>query len=86
MTGSCYDHRQGWIEDQLEELAGSFAVDVCGFSVMANHVHVVLRTKLDVADIRRDEEEVVRRWWRLLPNAATRKAGLRNRSRRNCGC
>ena len=66
VTGSCYDHRKQWIEDRLEELAGSFAVDVCGFSAMSNHVHVVLRTRPDVAEAWSDEE-VARRWWRLFP-------------------
>ena len=61
MTGSWCDRRQGWIEDRLEELAGSFAVDVCGISVMANHIHVVLRTRPDVVDPGSDEE-VVLRW------------------------
>jgi len=66
VTGSCYDHRKQWIEDRLEELAGSFAVDVCGFSAMSNHVHVVLRTRPDVAEAWSDEQ-VARRWWRLFP-------------------
>jgi REP element-mobilizing transposase RayT len=66
VTGSCYDHRKGWIEDRLEELAGSFAIDVCGFSAMSNHVHIVLRTRPDVVDTWSDEE-VALRWWRLFP-------------------
>ena len=66
VTGSCYVHRKQWIEDRLEELAGSFAVDVCGFSAMSNHVHVVFRTRPDVAEAWSDEE-VARRWWRLFP-------------------
>ena len=55
-----------WIQDRLEELAASFAVDVCGFSVMSNHIHAVLRTRPDVVDTWSDEE-VARRWWRLFP-------------------
>ena len=30
VTGKSYEHRQDWIRDRLEELAASFAVDVCG--------------------------------------------------------
>ncbi|MFI5454450.1 MAG: hypothetical protein ACHRXM_03280 [Isosphaerales bacterium] len=35
--------RKAWIEDRLEELAQVFAVGVGGFSVMDNHLHVLLR-------------------------------------------
>jgi len=66
VTGKSYEHRKDWIRDRLEELAASFAVDVCGFSVMSNHFHAVLRTRPDVVDTWSDEE-VARRWWRLFP-------------------
>jgi hypothetical protein len=36
-------HLKGWIQSRLEELAGIFAVDVLGFSVMCNHIHQLLR-------------------------------------------
>jgi hypothetical protein len=61
------DHnRREWIENRLEELAGIFAVAVGGFSVMNNHLHVLLRLDPDVARGWSDEE-VVRRWGRLFP-------------------
>src|ERR1700722_10387271 len=38
------DHnRKEWIENRLEELAGIFAVSVGGFSLMNNHLHLLLR-------------------------------------------
>jgi len=66
LTGRSYEHRKDWIRNRLEELAGSFAVDVCGFSVMSNHIHALLRTRPDVVDTW-SNEEVARRWWRLFP-------------------
>ena len=48
LTGKSYDHRKDWIQNRLEELSGIFAIDVLGFAVMANHVHVVLRTRPDL--------------------------------------
>ena len=78
VTGSCYDHRKQWIEDRLEEFAGSFAVDVCGFSAMSNHVHVVLRTRPDVAEAWSDEEVAVAAG-RFV---SERRNSLRNRVRR----
>ena len=58
--------RKGWIEYRLEELAQIFAIAVGGFSVMDNHLHVLLRLDQEVANGWSDEE-VVRRWGRLFP-------------------
>ena len=55
------DHnRKEWLENRLEELAEIFAVAVGGFSVMDNHLHVLLRLDPDVARAWSDDE-VVRR-------------------------
>jgi len=66
VTGNDYEHRKQWIEERLQELCASIALDVCGFAVMANHLHVVARTRPDLAAGWSDEE-VARRWWRLFP-------------------
>jgi hypothetical protein len=61
------DHnRMEWIENRLEELADIFAIGIGGFSVMDNHLHVLLRLDPDVACAWSDEE-VVGRWGRLYP-------------------
>jgi hypothetical protein len=53
--------RNAWLEDRIEELAQIFAVGVGGFSVMDNHLHLLLRLDPEVASGWSDEE-VVRRW------------------------
>lgn len=58
--------RKQWAEDRLEDLAQIFAVGVGGFSVMDNHLHLLLRLDPDVAAGWSDDE-VVRRWGRLYP-------------------
>ncbi len=61
----CEDRKQ-WIEDRLQELASIFAIEVCGYAVLDNHMHVVLR--LDDAKLAGwSDEEIVRRWGRLFP-------------------
>ena len=58
--------RKEWIDHRLEELATIFAISVGGFSVMDNHLHLLLRLDPDIASGWTDEE-VVRRWGRLYP-------------------
>ena len=55
-----------WVENRLEELAEIFAIAVGGFSVMDNHLHVLVRLDQDIARNWSDKE-VVRRWGRLFP-------------------
>ena len=50
VSGNNYDHRKNWIQQRLEFLAGEFAVDVIGFSVLSNHFHLILRNRPDVVD------------------------------------
>ena len=66
VTGRSFEHRKGWICRRLEELAGIFGIDVCGYAVMGNHLHVIVRTRPDVAAAWSDDE-VAERWWRLFP-------------------
>ncbi len=55
-----------WIDNRLQELAGIFSIAVGGFSVLDNHLHLLVRLDPDVAAAWSDEE-VVRRWGRLFP-------------------
>ena len=65
-SGRDFSHRKQWIRERLEVLAGIFAVDVLGFAVMSNHLHVVVRTRPDVVKTWSDAEVAVR-WWNLFP-------------------
>ena len=66
LLGEGDDNRKLWLENRLAELAEIFAVAVGGFSVMDNHLHVLLRLDPDVAQAWSDLE-VVQRWGRLFP-------------------
>ncbi len=65
LTGRSFDHRKDWIRDRLEELAGGFAIDVLGFAVMSNHLHVLLRIRPDLSR-QFSDEEVAQRWLRIF--------------------
>ena len=65
-TAQDYSHRKEWILDRLRELAGLFAIEVCGYSVMSNHLHLVLRNRPDIAG-QWSADEIALRWCRIFP-------------------
>ena len=66
LCGAGFEHRKDWIESRLRELAGIFSLDVCGFAVMDNHLHVLLRLNPSLS-AGWSAEDIVRRWAKLFP-------------------
>ena len=64
-SGKNYDHRRGWVESLLFELAEVFAIDVAAHAVMSNHLHLVLRVDIDTAN-RWSDREVLEQWHKLF--------------------
>ena len=58
--------RKDWIENRLRELDAIFAVSVGGFSLMDNHLHLLLRIDPDTAKGWSDTE-LAERWFKLFP-------------------
>jgi hypothetical protein len=81
LTGRSFEHRRGWIEQRLLELAELFAVAVYAYAVMSNQVHVVVEVDLARAADWSDEE-VAERWVRLFPTANDEPAHRALRVRR----
>lgn len=65
-TGQSFEHRRGWIRDRLEFLASAFGIDCLTYTVLSNHLHVVLRSRPDVVAAWSDVE-VAKRWLKLFP-------------------
>ena len=65
-SGRDYNHRRLWVIERLELLAANFSIDVGFFSVMSNHLHLVLRAIPRLVK-RMGNWEVARRWLRLFP-------------------
>ncbi|AHF04143.1 hypothetical protein MARPU_09980 [Marichromatium purpuratum 984] len=61
LTGRSFEHRRGWVELRLRQLAGVFAIDVAAYAVMSNHVHLVVRLDAERAS-QWSDTEVLRRW------------------------
>lgn len=60
-TEQDFSHRRDWILTRQEQLAQLFAIDIEFHAEMRNHLHLVLRTRPDVAQ-RWSRQEVARRW------------------------
>jgi hypothetical protein len=66
LLGEGENDRKSFIENRLQELAGIFAISVGGYSVLDNHLHLLVRLDPEVA-MNWTDEEVVRRWGLLIP-------------------
>jgi len=64
-TGKSYEHRKQWIQERLKQLSELFAVEVCAYAIMSNHVHTVLRL-LPLQAEHWSEEQVIARWQQLF--------------------
>jgi len=65
LTGQSFEHRRGWIEEKLLELANIFALDVCAYAVMSNHYHIVLHINKDTAE-QWSMTDVIQQWHKLF--------------------
>ncbi|MFN7733851.1 MAG: hypothetical protein ACK5OB_18280 [Pirellula sp.] len=48
VSGKYYDFRREWIPERLERLASVLGLDVLMYAILSNHMHILLRTRLDV--------------------------------------
>lgn len=65
LTGRSFEHRRAWIVRRLAVLSNSFAIDVCAYAAMANHLHLVVRLNPEEA-AEWTPDEVLERWCHLF--------------------
>ena len=59
VTGKSFEHRRGWIRERLTFLAGIFAIEICAYAVMSNHLHSLLKTRPIGIGVRRRAGEAL---------------------------
>lgn len=70
------EDRKRWIEDRLRFLSEVYAVEVAGFAILDNHLHVLVRLSPEqLQDL--SDEDVVRRWAKLFPPRGKDRKPLR---------
>ncbi len=65
LTGKDYEHRKPWVVDRLKALTTVFAIEVCSYTVMSNHYHVVLHIDAEHGKSWSDRD-VLQRWTQLF--------------------
>ena len=56
VSGKDYEYRRDWIRDFEECLAGLFGIEIGFHAERSNHIHLVLRTRLDLVEAWPDED------------------------------
>jgi REP element-mobilizing transposase RayT len=69
LCGREFEHRKAWLEERVRRLASLFAIDVCKFSVLSNHYHLIARNQPEAA-AEWDSSEVRKRWKALFPGSS----------------
>ncbi len=66
VSGKNFEFRREWIRRRMELLASVLGVDVLCYSILSNHMHLILRSRPDVVAAWSDREVAVR-WLHLFP-------------------
>jgi REP element-mobilizing transposase RayT len=64
-TGKDFSHRKLIMEKRIQFLAGVFSIDVCGFAILSNHFHLILRIRPDIV-AQWDSRKIARQWWQIF--------------------
>ena len=64
LTGRSFEHRREWLHVLQGQLAGLFGVEIAFHAELGNHLHLVLRTRPDVAETWSDENVIIR-WLKI---------------------
>lgn len=65
-TNKDYSHRKKWVVSRIKYLADIFAIQICGYTVMSNHYHLVLFIDEQAAK-EWSNEDVIERWQKIFP-------------------
>ena len=63
-TKQDFEHRRQWVVDRLAEIDSVFCVDICAYTIMSNHYHLVLYINKQAVENLTDLE-VIERWRKL---------------------
>ena len=65
VSGRCYEHRRQWLENRIRLLSSLFAIDICAYAVMSNHIHLAVKVCPEQLEGLSDAD-IVERWTSLF--------------------
>ena len=65
LTNKSYEHRRQWIEDRIRLLSSLFAIEIYAYSLMENHIHVLVKLTPDESN-HWTVDEVIERWFSIF--------------------
>jgi len=78
-TGKNYEHRRQWIEDRIRILSSLYAINLCSYAVMSNHIHLVVKLCPEQSDSW-TTDEILQRWTSLFKGPLLVQKWLRGES------
>ncbi len=72
LCGGEHDYRRQWIQERLADLLDVFTIEVCSYTIMSNHLHLILKTDPEAA-LALTDQEIARRWMQLYPAELQRR-------------
>ena len=78
VTGKNLQLGRTWTVRELQQFSACIGIDLLGFAVLSNHIHLIVRSRPNVV-VTSDDTEVARRWlnirWRVRMFDRTDLAG-----------
>jgi len=68
-SGKSFEHRRQWVIDRIRFLTETFSIEICAYTIMSNHYHLVLYINEEGIN-NSSNEDICERWGRIysLPN------------------
>jgi len=63
-SGQSFEHRRQWVIDRIRYLTDVFSIDVCAYSILSNHYHLVLYVNEDEIS-RCSDVQICERWSKI---------------------
>ncbi|MCG6202659.1 transposase [Psychromonas antarctica] len=63
-SGKSFSHRRQWMVERIRQLSNIFAINVCAYSILSNHYHLVLHAN-EVEIEACSDEDICKRWYQL---------------------
>jgi REP element-mobilizing transposase RayT len=67
-SGQSYEHSRAWVERRMLFSSSVFAIDICAYAVMSNHVHMVFYVEVKQMQLWFDNNMAQR--WHMLHKSA----------------